>query len=747
MYLHEPGKIGNDHFLCYISSPDNSHLIEYPYTLANSQVRLPSKGAPGVKLSCEVFVYIHPKNCDDWILGYGAASPVPPSAAYMSVQIPEKHKLSLLSKTNVTLHSWQRSGNFLVMVGRGSSVGQDIEANMFSAPFHQSRVTNEPVKIFIHAVYIQGETYVMGMYLVLRPRNKFNANEYMNRWMSDTYGRVTETSFRLIQDYHYVFQELTEGTLVTIFSLEQDVTNNMRTQEIVWVFNCDQCILQPNQATNTLDQYSMKDWNVVRQHELEILTLYNIFTNSSMMKISFLTTFAPSFTINDNFNYLIFSPRTKTAGFYFVTCANFLEIGPLTLIGYVMAFDKTTWIFIFAASVATFVVLIKVVRGETFDKLILLPLYILLEQGCIEGTPKKLRWITAVWILMGIVLSNIYKGDNITSLIAPLPLYKLEEFDQLISREFVFRMKSPWNVLLFLVSTFQSPLVDAFLVAYQYRKFDLLRNISMESLINLYIHNHFPTFSDSSERKMTAVLESSLSPANILDDSAEISDFLPQLAECLKEAYVGHFEEVKRVSFTLNKILVKRGGKKFVSMGKEALTDITKVWTLEQVQMPATPFFIRIHSLWHSGLIYHWEAWKLRLNLWAVMIEDARLEYEMRLPKGLKLDDNVIVVFYMYLILVTLSLTFFLYEVRTRLYTCGKDYLPQLANHLCMKFRVQVCLLRNVVNRIWKGGKSTASSDEDASANPLQVFLSNENCDLSGSQDGSEDIVALQSLD
>lgn len=238
---------------------------------------------------------------------------------------------------------------------------------------------------------------------------------------------------------------------------------------------------------------------------------------------------------------------------------------------------------------------------------------------------------------------------------------------------------------------------------------------------------------------MTAVLESSLSPANMINDSIEISDFLPRLVECKKEACGGDFEDVKRVSFTLNKMLKGNGNEKFISMGIASLSEATKVCTLGQVPMKAMPFFIGIHSLRHSSLINHWEAWKLRINLWARTVEDTRLMDQEKQAKGLRLEENVVVVIYMHLILIYIILHYlFFSEIRKGFYDWAKYWSVHLQTNLHKKVRLKV-------TGFWKKIKISTCEIKDVTSHSLEGNLGNKCNDVTAQQDCPDDVVSLQS--
>lgn len=60
----------------------------------------------------------------------------------------------------------------------------------------------------------------------------------------------------------------------------------------------------------------------------------------------------------------------------------------------------------------------------------------LLEQGFVDRSDNYFRCVSAFMMLMAVILSNAYKGDNITKLISPLPPIPFTMFDQLVQNGF-----------------------------------------------------------------------------------------------------------------------------------------------------------------------------------------------------------------------------------------------------------------------------------------------------------------------
>lgn len=117
------------------------------------------------------------------------------------------------------------------------------------------------------------------------------------------------------------------------------------------------------------------------------------------------------------------------SGHFFLTCADVREVGGLPLSGYVSAFDEIIWILIAVSAMATWVVQ-RNFSTRTDQGSIFMPFSILLDQVC--DRPTWYRWIPVVWLIMSIVISNAYRGYNITSLVAPVNLLR-KDWKALIS--------------------------------------------------------------------------------------------------------------------------------------------------------------------------------------------------------------------------------------------------------------------------------------------------------------------------
>ncbi len=108
---------------------------------------------------------------------------------------------------------------------------------------------------------------------------------------------------------------------------------------------------------------------------------------------------------------------TDEVGLQFITCGG-TKYENLSMLGYISAFDKIVWLLVvlLICFTGTSIYIFRKERsiGPKFNEAVA-PIYILLEQG-IKYSESSSQYILAIWFIMGVVISNAYKGQNITEL-------------------------------------------------------------------------------------------------------------------------------------------------------------------------------------------------------------------------------------------------------------------------------------------------------------------------------------------
>jgi hypothetical protein len=161
--------------------------------------------------------------------------------------------------------------------------------------------------------------------------------------------------------------------------------------------------------------------------------------------------FAPRIHFNERDNFQFFSLREESIKF--LTCDGAIR-ETISFIGFISAFDISSWLvclILWFLSIMTYLAIYAVKRisvSEIRELRVLEAIEnvgrILLEQGDIllDKYPKEVSilFLSCSWLLMGMVLSNAYKGNNIKELSAPRRLQLVHRFDQLYEKNFTLYM-------------------------------------------------------------------------------------------------------------------------------------------------------------------------------------------------------------------------------------------------------------------------------------------------------------------
>jgi len=129
---------------------------------------------------------------------------------------------------------------------------------------------------------------------------------------------------------------------------------------------------------------------------------------------------------------------TSAEEFRFVSCGK-PEKSPVDFAVYVSPFDLHTWMMLLTANFILSVIITTNNHGSVSEGL-LRGFVILVEQGDAAVINTKripfLYWICGPWILITLIMTNAYKGENITKLLAPYKSIPYENFSQLVNHNF-----------------------------------------------------------------------------------------------------------------------------------------------------------------------------------------------------------------------------------------------------------------------------------------------------------------------
>ncbi|CAL8114615.1 unnamed protein product [Orchesella dallaii] len=362
-----------------------------------------------------------------------------------------------------------------------------------------------------------------------------------------------------------------------------------------------------------------------------------------------------------------FSVTTDSNHVHFITCSSLEKEDYLSLLGYVSAFDVGTWITAFVASV---------ISGRLWYRYAKMPIFkvnrnrdkwfhaffvyhVLLAQG--TSAISKMRWITGSWIMTGIVLTFFYQGDNINRLMAPLSKSKLQSFDEMLAENL----------------TIYSPFADTDLLKADY--FEIL-NAGVNATILEWEASGAYNSSDTMElrtvfgamysrnhvrntyKEISIILSRITRTPHMLATAIPTLDFdyfVNKISKCDKYVYVDTLGKVERMKLQLRKHRIS--GKR-TTVSNHAYGQMFNEWMFRENPWPPEAFALKLHSLFQSGIVQLWRTWKFRVETWTDAVQLAR--NTTNLPKPVSISDNIVVVFYVHVLLLCVACVTFMFEAR-----------------------------------------------------------------------------------
>jgi len=250
------------------------------------------------------------------------------------------------------------------------------------------------------------------------------------------------------------------------------------------------------------------------------------------------------------------------------------------------------------------------------------------------ATHASTRLVVLVWVGMGVVLSNAYKGQNITDLTAPLPPIPIKYFKELLELNFTI-ISRPKSMLS----------EDEFYVAaYLYNEYEIKGNMSVtlkklrSEWLNLTVMEE-TVLEIVAQKIRNSKLDymSKLLPNiqklvynqlwNDIMKSNLNEGFLKYVTNCNRSAYVGYSDEIEE-SVSILKGLVyhsnipekRKIAVESVTTGKEILAKSHKTWKVHLVAAPGDYVFKRITGLLESGITKQWYAFEKRVKSYADLL-------------------------------------------------------------------------------------------------------------------------------
>ncbi|CAL8076557.1 unnamed protein product [Orchesella dallaii] len=361
---------------------------------------------------------------------------------------------------------------------------------------------------------------------------------------------------------------------------------------------------------------------------------------------------------------------------HFVTCAPLKEHSWLSLIGLVAAFEWRLWLVIGVASTASGItvyfmlqfsqIYITQKKIRTSVTVIGFVWDVLLGQG--NSTVDKVRWIGGAWALVGVVLTNAYLGDNINMLTAPLPIKKVETFDELFKSNFsiysTFYDNYNYRTLKSLFK--QTSAYGQFQVESQEGLQGIKkRRLSIFSL--LYFQRNIQLSEDNATRKAYEIenISNETFEANNknIETAGTPEHYASIIGKCGMDAYVDTKANLDRVYHKLEqRFRFKKDLSEQLTMSQETYGEICNSWHFGNIPWPATMFLKKVHGLLESGLMGIWKEWSHWVETMEDEMRNARDEQVVYVPVALY--GNVRALFFFYLGITLVPLLIFGVETR-----------------------------------------------------------------------------------
>ncbi len=277
---------------------------------------------------------------------------------------------------------------------------------------------------------------------------------------------------------------------------------------------------------------------------------------------------------------------------------------------------------------------------------------------------NHLYFLSGAWIIVLVVLTNAYKGENITDLTAPVSPIKPELYDDLLRLNFSIYCRSTDMFFNRITRWFNEEVDDS--------PFNKGKGFSDNELsVSLRFAE------DNNIVKKYRKINNLTRPLTLDEIDEEIEEgfgmYVKRLQYCNKTAFVSWKGDISETQTMLKYELQNKRNfsesqvKRVISVGKEYILPTRKGWALNEVELPIKPILFRITAMVESGIAKQWkdlEAWR-RLN---TLTKDFRRFLDGG-PTKLNLGDNIVVVFYAQAIVVSVTSLAFAVEILVHLFT------------------------------------------------------------------------------
>ncbi|CAL8133881.1 unnamed protein product [Orchesella dallaii] len=240
------------------------------------------------------------------------------------------------------------------------------------------------------------------------------------------------------------------------------------------------------------------------------------------------------------------------------------------------------------------------------------PYAVLLEQEIgIQKYRSSTHYTWFTFILMGVVVSNCYKGNNITKLSAPLGLTNVKLFAELEDNHFEIVSR------LFNYVTFQfKPKYQANLSFAEWMKLKTDRNQTVLCrLSKTAITNEFGNVLSKLCDNSHELTHKEINEGAYNYDATVTEGYLHYIRKCDRTAFITWSDEIQEAEPILKRILSRRVTdrkmvNKMVSVGKEIASSWNAGWEIRGCKYLSAKFVARrLASVLESGIGMQWNKW------------------------------------------------------------------------------------------------------------------------------------------
>ncbi|CAL8084873.1 unnamed protein product [Orchesella dallaii] len=617
-----------------------------PYALELTQ-SFHFKALPAARRQCVAIIYIDPKPCKKW----------------------EHHMEELLLRSNISntlIPGWIMEPIFDHRLQQSLHVS-DRGFQFFVHLRRYYNLSKTPTRPYVRDILRLIERFWMCiqvpcMLKIVTPtklvfpfqRSKYPINRYLithayivahPNFALPTYWKDLKQIYTLTNTESPLLNEFTPNFIETMQQLEH---YRFRFEGATWLTSNSAESDEIDFVPGYLTEYATPKHSIQRIL-LSVLSPNSTFVYPSTFYHNDITLFVPCFEIyRMEIPVAFLFESNKESGLYFVTCAPIRKIGWLSFTGYISAFDYYVWSILLICSLASGIVITLLDRyysrnektkSKKFKSIfidIASNMYFVMEVLLCQGTKviHEHRILCGGWILVGIVLSNLYQGKNIEDLASPLPTSGLETLEQLIENKLVL---------------YSSNIDDTFNFQLELDGASDFSDVSKEWGLQTKIEALLLRKNETLARSMAPLIHKPENHQEFLD-YIKPGFFFKTVSRCGNDAYVDEYSKVidiyHHLKMHLKRMYSSTETMGYLAMSPKSLADSYNVWYFNNVPWPPTIFTKRVCSLFQSGIIELWRSWSSRIETWNGTGLNARNPEPSF--KSLNLDGNFVGVFYTY---------------------------------------------------------------------------------------------------